>query len=147
MYAVRLVIPDGFGPHRPQVVTESRKYTDEAGATHERDAWRLSLIRQSCNGLLEIRDSPGWLTLELVDYTDTPGEHEDDQYHDAWDEAMLEAMHEDGSLGWVMDTHEIWQRDVECRRIPCLPELHTRGYLDTPNLLVPESHKRECPYH
>ena len=128
MYAVRLVIPDGFGPGRPQVVHETRKYTDEAEATAIRDAWRLNLVERSCNGLLAVRDSPGWLRLELVDYTDTPE-----------DSAMPD--------GWVMDTHEIWQRDVECRRIPCLPELHTRGYLTTPNLLVPESHKQVCAYH
>ena len=131
MYAVRLVIPDGFGPGRPQVVHETRKYTDEAEATAIRDAWRLNLVERSCNGLLAVRDSPGWLRLELVDYTDTPE-----------DSAMPD--------GWVMDTHEIWQRDVECRRIPCLPELHVgqkTGYLTTPNLLVPESHKQVCAYH
>ena len=131
MYAVRLVIPDGFGPGRPQVVHETRKYTDEAEATAIRDAWRLNLVERSCNGLLAVRDSPGWLRLELVDYTDTPE-----------DSAMPD--------GWVMDTHEIWQRDVECRRHPCLPELHVgqkTGYLTTPNLLVPESHKQVCAYH
>ena len=128
MYAVRLSIPDGFGPRQPQVVTESRKYTHEAEATAERDAWRLRLIHDACDGHLQIRHERGWLMLELVDYTDTPK-----------DSAMPD--------GWVMDTHEIWQRDVECRRIPCLPELHVRGYLDTPNLLVPEAHKQVCAYH
>ena len=91
MYAVRLVIPDGFGPGRPQVVHETRKYTDEAEATAIRDAWRLNLVERSCNGLLAVRDSPGWLRLELVDYTDTPE-----------DSAMPD--------GWVMDVHLIWQR-------------------------------------
>ena len=61
MYAVRLVIPDGFGPGRPQVVHETRKYTDEAEATAICDAWRLNLVERSCNGLLAVRDSPGWL--------------------------------------------------------------------------------------
>ena len=91
MYAVRLVIPDGFGPGRPQVVHETRKYTDEAEATAIREAWRLNLVERSCNGLLAVRDSPGWLRLELVDYTDTPE-----------DSAMPD--------GWVMDVHLIWQR-------------------------------------
>ena len=126
MYAVRLAIPDGFGPHQPQVVSESRKYTHEAEATAERDAWRLRLIHDACDGHLQIRHERGWLMLELVDYTDTDTDMPD---------------------GWVMDVHEIWQRDVECRRIPCLPELHVRGYLDTPNLLVPEAHKQVCAYH
>ena len=115
MYAVRLVIPDGFGPGRPQVVHETRKYTDEAEATAICDAWRLNLVERSCNGLLAVRDSPGWLRLELVDYTDT--------------------SESDMPDGWVMDVHLVWQRftpdpepdpwEPEDARCTCGAEEHT----------------------
>ena len=90
MYTVRLSIPDGFGEGQAQIVHDTGSYATSGEAQTEFDAWRERLITASHNGLLEIRDSPGWLKLELVDYTDT--------------------SESDMPDGWVMDVQLIWQR-------------------------------------
>jgi hypothetical protein len=114
MYTVRLSIPDGFGDGQAQIVHDTGSYATSGEAQAEFDTWLERLITASHNGLLEIRDSPGWLRLELVDYTDT--------------------SESDMPDGWVMDVHLIWQRfasdtepdtwlpDVRCA---CGAEEHT----------------------
>jgi hypothetical protein len=131
MYGTRLVIPSeayedtSLEWQNPQLVTETHKYVDSTCAEAEFHAWRERLITASCNGLLAIRENPGWLTLELVDYTDMATGTDIDTSADTYDPAWH---------GWVMDVHKIWQRFT--------PE-PTCGRGDY-NL---REHYRTCPYH
>ena len=124
MYTARLSIQDSIGDGQAQIVGDTGSYATSAEAEAELRAWRLRLMEASCNGTLAIRKDPGWLTMELVDYTNT--------------------SESDMPNGWVMDVDRVWQRFASD---PHMHGLLGNSYWDSMGIDVPPSHKQVCPYH